>query len=158
MDFPLLNLLDENACYHKLVALLHPQGLACPCCHSREGLGVHRRHRDPVLDYQCSQCGRVFNAHTGTILHRSRWRPSEILLFLRGIAQGVSTAQLARELGWQRPHLLRWRHKLQGLAQQALEPRALPDTVAEADELYQNAGEKRHSASRSRRSAAAACQ
>ena len=53
MDFPIVDLLDEDACYAKLVDLLHPDGLACPRCGARDGLRVHRRHRDPVLDYQC---------------------------------------------------------------------------------------------------------
>lgn len=152
MDFPLQNLLDENACYVKLLTLLHADGLGCPNCQARENLGVHRRRREPVLDYQCSACGRVFNAYTGTVLQGSQWRPSELLLFLRGIAQGVSTAQLARELGCERQHLLDWRHRLQALAQQALPHGPLPDAVVEADEMYQNAGEKRQTASRSRRS------
>ena len=30
MDFPLKDSMDEDACYRKLVALLHPAGLACP--------------------------------------------------------------------------------------------------------------------------------
>lgn len=158
MDFPLVNLLDEDACYAKLLDLLHPDGLGCPSCQARDRLGVHRRRREPVLDYQCGHCGRVFNAYTGTILQGSQWRPAEVLLILRGIAQGVSTAQLARELGCQRGHLLDWRHRLQHYAQQALEQSPLPDAVVEADEMYQNAGEKRHCASRSRRPAAAAWQ
>ena len=64
MDFPLIDYLDEDACYRKLVELLHPDGLACPSCGQRRRLGVHHRHREPVLDYQCGDCGRVFNAWT----------------------------------------------------------------------------------------------
>ena len=155
MDFPLTDLMDEDACYAKLVELLHPHGLACPRCHGNEGLGVHRRHREPVLDYRCAHCGRVFNAFTETVLDGVRRRPSAILLMLRGIAQGVSTAQLARELGCNRPRLLGWRHRLQRLAQQALDRTALADGHTEADEMYQNAGEKRRPAQRTGRSAQA---
>ena len=68
MGFPMLALLDEDACHRKLVALLHPGGLACPRCGARDGLAVHRRHRDPVADYQCGGCGRVFNAFAGAPL------------------------------------------------------------------------------------------
>ena len=68
MDFPLIDYLDEDACYRKLVELLHPDGLACPSCGQRRRLGVHHRHREPVLDYQCGDCGRVFNAWTGALL------------------------------------------------------------------------------------------
>jgi predicted RNA-binding Zn-ribbon protein involved in translation (DUF1610 family) len=144
MDFPLLDYLDEDACYAKLVELLHPDGLACPNCGERQALGIHRRHRAPVLDYQCGGCGRVFNAWTGTILQGIHRRPAQILLILRGFAQGTPTAQLARELGCDRKH---W-----------LDRNPLDDAVVEADEMYQNAGEKRHPARRPGRPAAAACQ
>jgi hypothetical protein len=67
MDFPLLDLLDEQACYDFLVDALHPGGLRCPGCRSRRR-AVRRAHRDPVLDYRCTACGRVYNAWTGTEL------------------------------------------------------------------------------------------
>jgi transposase-like protein len=156
MDFPLIDLLDEDACYAKLLGLLHPGGLACPRCRNREGWRVHRRHRAPVLDYRCGPCGRVFNAYTGTVLERSQKRPGQVLLLLRGIAQGVSTARLARELALDRPKLLAWRHRLQALSERAAPRGPLPDATAEADELYQNAGEKRAHPPRPRRPAAAA--
>ena len=53
MDFPIGDLLDEQACYDWLVGRLYPRGLACPSCGRKRGLGVHRRHRAPVLDYRC---------------------------------------------------------------------------------------------------------
>ena len=96
MDFPIAEYMDEDACYAKLLAVLHPNGLACPRCNARDELKVHRRHRAPILDYRCEACGRVFNAFTGTAFHKTHRRPSEILLILRGIAQGASTARMAR--------------------------------------------------------------
>lgn len=153
MDFPITDLLDEDACYAKLVTWLHPDGLACPRCHQADRLRVHRRHRAPVLDYRCGQCGRVFNAFTGTILHGTRRRPGALALIVRGIAQGVPTAQLARELGCDRSELLKLRHRLQDAAYRNRDRMPLDDTVLEADEAYQNAGEKRHPAPRSRRPA-----
>lgn len=145
MDFPLSELMDEQACYQKLVELLHPDGLQCPRCRTDEALVVHRRHRDPVLDYRCSGCGRVFNAWTGTRFQKTHRRPSELLLILRGITQGRTTAGLARELGCSRGHLLELRHQMQARGLSTVwEP--LPDPRVEADEMYQNAGEKRPSA------------
>lgn len=148
MDFPLLDLLDEQACYDFLVDALHPGGLACPACGGRH-LTIHRAHRDPVVDYRCA-CGRVFNAWTGTALQGSQRRPGALVLILRGIAQGTPTAQLARELGCSRWHLLQVRHRLQHRAWVRLPRRPLPDAAVEADEMFQNAGEKRHPPSRSR--------
>src|SRR5262245_16328222 len=135
MDFPLLDLLDEQACYDFLVEALHPDGLGCPACGSRL-YTVHRAHRDPVLDYRCD-CGRVFNAWTGTMLQGTQRCCAQIVLIVRGIAQGTPTAQLARELGCSRRHLLELRHRLQHLAWVRLPRRRL------ADERFQNAGKKK---------------
>jgi transposase-like protein len=158
MDFPITDLLDEDACYAKLVRWLHPDGLACPRCHRADRMRVHRSHRAPVRDYRCGHCRRVFNAFTGTSLHGTRRRPGELALIVRGFAQGVPTAQLARELECDRSELLALRHRLQEAACRALDRTPLADAVLEADEAYQNAGEKRCPAPRPRRPAAAARQ
>jgi transposase-like protein len=148
MDFPIGDLMDETACYDFLVGLFHPDGLACPHCEALDGLKVHRRDRAPILVYRCAGCRRIFNAFTKTALHGTKRRPVELVLILRGIAQGVSTAQLARELGCSRPELLEFRHRLQELSFEHLDRTPLADAAVEADEMYQNAGEKRCAASR----------
>jgi transposase-like protein len=107
MDFPLIDLMDEHACSARLralrlCALPHPDGLTCPKCGAGDRLGVHRRHRDPVLDYPCGHCGRVFNTFTATPLQGIRRSPAQLLLILRGVAQAAPTALLARELGCDR--------------------------------------------------------
>ena len=147
MDFPIANLMDEDACYTALVAWLHPGGFACPRCHRPDKILAHRRHRAPVLDHRCGHCGRVFNAFTATVLHGIRRRPSELILILRGFAQGVPTAQLARELDRDRTELLALRHRLQERAFAGRDRTPLDDDVLEADEAYQNSGGKRHTAS-----------
>jgi transposase-like protein len=157
MDFSLIDYLDEDACYTKLVERLHPDGLACPRCGARQHLGMHRCHRAPLVDLQCGTCGRVFNAFTGTALQGTHRRPAQLLMILHGIAKGTPTAQLARELGCDRKELLALRHRLQERARIGLDRNPLSDEVVEADEMYQNAGEKRHPARRPGRSAAAAC-
>ena len=111
-----------------------------------------------MIDYQCGHCRRVFNAFTGTPLQGIRRSPAELLLIVRGIAQAAPTAQMARELGCDRKHLLELRHRLQGHALLRLDRNPLDDAVVEADEMYQNAGEKRRPASRPGRPAAAAGQ
>jgi hypothetical protein len=78
---------------------------------------------------------------------------STIVRILQGVAQGVSTRHLAAELGLDRKHLLERRHDIQRHLAQELPDSALLDGVVETDEMYQNAGEKRRAAPRSRRSA-----
>ncbi len=158
MDFPLSELMDEDACYAKLLSWLHPDGLACPRCGARDRLGVHRRHRAPVLDSRGAACERVFNAFTGTLLQGTQRRPVALVLILRGVAQGASTARLARELGCDRRELLDFRHRLQHAAWLFRDQGRLEDRVVEADEMYQNAGEERGAAHRPRRPAATAGQ
>ncbi len=145
MDFPIHTYMDEQACYDKLVEILHPKGLACPRCGGRE-YGVHRRHRAPALDYRCRGCRRVFNAYTGSALQKTQRPASHLLLILRGIAQGTPTAKLARELGCDRVKLLELRHRIQRRALDGQEAEPLDDAVCEADETFVNAGEKRHPA------------
>ena len=159
MDFPVVDLLDQRACYEALLRWLHPGGLACPRCDARDGLNVHRRDRDPVTTHRCKACGRVFNAFTGTVLDGTHRRPADLVMILRGVAQGVSTARLAREHHASRWHLLELRHRLQ--ANDEADPgrsAPLPDAVVEADEMYQNAGEKRGAARRPGRPAPSAGQ
>jgi transposase-like protein len=143
MDFPLTELMDQDACYARIVEALHPDGLACPRC-GGDRFGVHRRHREPVLDYRRRDCRRVFNAFTGTALQKTGRTPAALVLILRGIAQGATTARMARELECDRMKLLQLRHRLQEHATAGLDPAVLPDPVVEADECYVNAGEKRH--------------
>src|SRR4051794_8067387 len=142
MDFPIQEFMDEDACFRFLLDLFHPEGLPCPRCQARDGFTIHRYVREPLLDYRCKACGRVFNAWTGTVFQGTHYRPSTLILIIRGFAQGVSTAQLARESGCSRRHLLDLRHKYQKMSQINLDRRPLKDTGVEADEMYQNAGEK----------------
>lgn len=147
MDFPLEELLDPQRCYDFMLPLLHPDGLRCPNGHPLAECYVYKRGRAPVLDYRCKTCGRCFNLFTGTLLQATKYTVVHIVQLLRGIAQGVPTAQLAREMGVDRKWLLVRRHQLQELARQALSRDPLPDCVVEADEMYQNAGEKGRAAS-----------
>jgi hypothetical protein len=54
-----------------------------------------------------------------------RYTCVQMVLILRGIAQGVPTEHLADELGIDRSHLLAKRHEIQKLLEQRLSPLAL---------------------------------
>jgi hypothetical protein len=87
-------------------------------------------------------CGQRFNIFTRTTLQGIRYSVEKTVQLVRGFAQGETTARLAREIQGCRKNVLKWRHKLQQLALDALPRKPLSDKVVEADEMYQNAGEK----------------
>jgi transposase-like protein len=123
MLFPIDDLLDETACYELLLSVLHPKGLRCPEGHALPAdQAPHDRHRAPVMDYRCRDCGKVFNVFTGTPLQGVRFPPGRLILILRGFCQGVTTQHLAQELDLSRRHLMTFRHRVQGMALERFSP------------------------------------
>jgi transposase-like protein len=100
MDFPIADLMDEDACYEFLVQILHPQGWACPRCQTHDGLKVHKRLRAPILDYRCMTCGRVFNAVTDTAFHKTSTPVN--------MRRSSNVTSLVTEDSHLRPGRLRW--------------------------------------------------
>ena len=150
IDFPLDGLLDEQACLNWLEHSLHPDGLRCPRCGQTERRRARRG--EAVPSFRCKGCDRYYTALTGTVFQKTRQPPSTLVLMLRGIAKGETTARLARELDISRKQM----HTLRGRVQNSLYETLPTDVLEEpafgthngtaefeADELYQNAGEKR---------------
>jgi transposase-like protein len=156
MDFPILSLLDTHASLAWLEPYFHPDGLRCPHCQaSRLDARIFRINRASGLPvYRCRRCQGVYTLYSGTLFERSQLRPPQVVLLLRGVCQGQSSAQLARELHVTEKTVLKWRHRLQAHAQ-AIQPETpLPDPSTESDEMFQNAGEKKYRAFRPGRPAA----
>ena len=143
MRFPLADLLDEQECYDYLLRTLHPDGL---CCRNGHPLppdqAPHDRSRAPLYDYRCRMCGNVFNLFTGTVWAGTHYDCVTIVLVMRGFAQGIPTLQLADELELDYETLLNRRHTIQQLALDHKPTTPLTDPVTEADEMFQNCGEK----------------
>lgn len=156
MDFPLLTLLDTEASIAWLEQHFHPDGFDCPHCQaSLADARLFRTNRGSGLPvYRCRSCQGVYTLYTRTIFEGAQLLPAQVVLLLRGVFQGQSSAQLARELDLTEKTVLKWRHRLNDRAE-ALQPDTpLPDTATESDEMFQNAGEKKLGTFRSRRPAA----
>lgn len=65
-----------------------------------------------------------------------------MILLLRGVLKGESAATMARELSMSRTTVTELRQLIQEQAAQMQSREVLPDKVVEADEMFQNAGEK----------------
>src|SRR3954447_22172342 len=93
---------DEKVFYRKLLALLHPEGLTCPRCGSRQFKQMKNDYATSVPTYRCSNCTRCFDAWTGTLLQGACCPASEVyrelLLVLGRVARrGVCKSGSIRE-------------------------------------------------------------
>lgn len=144
MDFPIQSLIDEEQAEVWVLNHFHPEGLQCPKCQARvsEARNFRKTETSGLQVYRCKHCESVYNLYSGTVFAGTQLRPSQVVLLLRGVCQGVSSAQLGRELGLSRQTVLSIRRKLQSSAEQMQPEDALPDAQVETDEMFQNAGEK----------------
>ena len=144
MDFPIQSLIDEEQAEAWVLNHFHPQGLCCPNCQASvsEAGNFRKTETSGLQVYRCKHCGSAYNLYSQTVFAGTRFRPSQVVLILRGVCQGVSSAQLGRELGLSRQTILSIRRKLQTSAEQIQPEEALPDDEVETDEMFQNAGEK----------------
>jgi transposase-like protein len=150
IDFPIGELMDDRICTLWLERYLHPQGLTCPHCGSCTRRLFRAQEHFPA--YRCRACDGYYTLLTGTVFEKTRQRPATLVLLLRGIAKGEPTARLARELGLSRKQLHTLRQRIQANLNDTAPNAVMSGTAFEADELYQNAGEKKHAPSRSHRS------
>jgi transposase-like protein len=116
--------------------------LVCPQC----GNSTRRLFREQghFPAYRCRACDGYYTLLTGTVFAKTRQRPATLVLLLRGIATGEPTARLARELGVSRKQLHTLRQRIQANLNLTAPTGGMTGTTFEADELYQNAGEKKH--------------
>jgi transposase-like protein len=143
--------MDDSLCTVWRQRHLRPQGLACPRCGSCTRRLFRAQGHFPA--YRCGACDGYYTLLTGTVFAKPRQRPAPLMLLLRGLAKGESTARLARELGRSRKQLHTLRQRIQANVNATAPPDAMAGTAFEADELSQNAGEKKYAPSRPLRSA-----
>jgi transposase-like protein len=125
---------------------LHPDGLHCPRCSSTARRWFRAQGHFPA--YRCRACHGYYTLLTGTVFANTRQRPATLVLLRRGVAKGEPTARLARELGLSRKPLHTLRQRIQTTLNATAPTHMMKGTAFEADELSQNAGEKKHAPSR----------
>ncbi len=147
IEFPIQELMSEEACRSYLLKALHPEGLCCPHCQS-----PHRRRarQNKYYDsYRCKTCDTYYSPYSGTIFAKTRQPATKLVLLLRGVAKGEPTNKLAAELELNYGWLLELRHRIQAKILSSLPTEPMEGQTFEVDELYQNAGGKRGTSSRS---------
>ena len=145
MDFPITDLMSEKASAEWIMEYFHPTGLQCPHCEAAwaEASEFRTTRRSQLTIYRCRACRGIYNLYSGTIFEARQLRPAQVVLLVRGVLKGESAATLARELGMSRTTITELRQLIQANAAHLQTAVCLQDHVVEADELFQNAGEKR---------------
>lgn len=145
MDFPIKELMDRESCLDWIEAHFHPEGQSCPHCGAgvEQGRWFRKTKRSDLDVYRCQDCQGIYNLYSGTVFEGRYFTPEETVLFIRGVCQGQSSAQLARELSISRTTATEVRKDLQANAQQAQPDTPLDDLEVETDEMFHNAGEKK---------------
>lgn len=109
----------------------------CPRCASAR---LHRHgHVDGLQRYRCADCGKTFNALTGTPLARLRHKP-KWLDYLDCMLVATTVRRAAKEVQVHKDTSFRWRHRFLALTKND-RPNRLHG-IAEADELYLLESEK----------------
>jgi len=145
MDFPITDLMSDQASTEWILEHFHPAGLRCSHCQAAwaEASEFRRTKKSELWVYRCRRCKGIYNLYSGTVFEARHLRPAQVVLFVRGVLKGESAATLARELGMSRVTTTELRKLIQANAIAIQPDTPLADDVVEADELFQNAGEKR---------------
>ena len=145
MDFPIVELMDDDVSAIWLQKYFHPEGLTCPHCDAdvTEARQFRTTKKSRLTVYRCQHCQGIYNLYSGTLFAGRHLRPAQVVLLLRGVCKGESAASLGRELGISRQTAHDLRQQLQANAERLQPQEPLPDGETETDESFQNAGEKR---------------
>jgi len=151
MDFPILDICDDALGETWLRKHFHPSGLCCPGCGAsvKQARPFGQTARSHVSMHRCRTCQTVYTVYSGTLFANKHLRPAQVILLLRGICKGESTASLSRELGLAYDTVHHLRQQLQANAVKLQPDTPVPDAITETDEMFQNAGEKRRKTPRS---------
>lgn len=144
MDFPIVDLFDDDLSATWLLKYFHQNELKCPHCGRsvKEARVFRVTKKSRLTVYRCA-CQGIYNVYSGTGFEGKHLRPAQAILLLRGICKGEPTAAIAREIGLSRQTVHELRKVLQAKAERLQPDDALPDVQTETDEMFQNAGEKR---------------
>jgi transposase-like protein len=100
---------DEGA--DELIALIEASFAKRPiCCHCRSSKCQKWGRASGLRRYHCAQCGKTFNALTGTPLARLRQREAWAE-FSAELAEGLSVRKAAQRCGIDATTSFRWRRR-----------------------------------------------
>ena len=128
MDFPIVELFDDDLSAVWLLKYFHQNELRCPHCgRSVEEARVFRVTKMSRLTVYRCPCQGIYNLYSGTVFEGKHLRPGQAILLLRGVCKGEPTATIAREIELARQTVHDLRKALQANAERLQPTDPLPD-------------------------------
>ena len=124
MDFPIVDLFDDDISMVWLLKYFHPHGLKCPHCQTsvKKARVFRKLQRSTLTVYRCAKCDGVYTLFSGTVFAGTHLRPAQAILLLRGVCKGEPSARLAREIKVNRKTVHALRHAIQTNAERLQPP------------------------------------
>jgi len=98
MDFPIVDLLDDDLSAAWLLKYFHQNEFKCLHCGKsvEEARAFRVTKKSRLTAYRCP-CQGIYNLYSGTVFKGKHFRPAQTILLLRGVCKGEPTAAMARE-------------------------------------------------------------
>jgi transposase-like protein len=103
---------------------------------AEEAYRFRETKRSRLVVWRCKHCGQTYTLYSGTVFAGRHLPPPQVVLLLRGVVQGKSTAGIARELELSRTTVHEIRHKLHQNAALLQPSTPLPGERTETDETF----------------------
>ena len=98
-----------------LLQVLHPGGMTCPWCISRQFTDAQAVSWSTDRRVRCS-CGRWFGNRTGTLLDKSALWWSQVAVLLHKTACRIPVAHIATDIGCSVDTVIRMQRRFKGAA------------------------------------------
>lgn len=118
MDFPTVDLCDDELSSQWLLKHFHPEGLKCPHCGAclNQAREFRQTKTSQLTVYRCTLCQGIYNLYSGTVFEGRYFRPAQAVLLLHGVSNGLPCAEIAREIGVSRQTVHQVRQEIQAKA------------------------------------------
>lgn len=114
--------LSESKCTAWVLNALHPQGPHCPECEIKIYDQTTIGNFWALCRCRCKNCGKFFNALTGTMLHGSQLDQKQVYLVALGIALELPVKAIAKFTGITEASVYAWQKRFEFFANFKPEP------------------------------------
>ena len=90
MDFPILDLIDNESATDWLLTHFHPHGLKCPHCEAgvEEARPFRQTSSSQLTVYRCLVCDGIYNLYSSTVFQQKQLTPASSGAFATGCLPG----------------------------------------------------------------------